>query len=207
MIEKNIAETIYLKREKTFVNIEGHYGAYQNWIFTENYRKKFWADRSCGLVAAGNIAYYLKKNHYKNLYPYKDLDIKNFTLFLNDISKYIKPRIYGVPTLYYMKRGFLNFSRSKGIILKAETVSMRSSNDSIISFIKEVLKKDYPIMMLTWNTRQPHLKYHWVTITGYFKDSKGGNFILTSNWGKREVFNLDRWLDEKSFYKGLIYFK
>ena len=106
-----------------------------------------------------------------------------------------------------MKRGFISFARSKGIVLRAETVSMRSSKSVIIAFIKEALKKDYPIMMLTWNTAQPHLKYHWVTITGYFKDSKGVSFVTTSNWGSREVFNLDRWLDGKSFYKGLIYFK
>lgn len=207
MQEKKLVEKIYLKQEKNFVNIEGHYGAYQNWIFTQKHRKKFWADRSCGLVAAGNIAHYLTENHNKKLYNYNELNIRNFSIFLNDLSKYIKPRVYGIPTLYHMKRGLLSFAKSKGVNLKAETVSMRSSNSFIISFIKRALERDYPVMMLTWNTKQLHLKYHWVTITGYFKDNKGVNFVTTSNWGRREVFNLDRWLEEKSFYKGLIYFK
>lgn len=204
---KSIVEKISLKGEKNFVNIEGNYGAYQNWLYTEKYKKKFWADRSCGVAAAGNIGYYLTKNHKKPLYYYNDITIKNFTLFLNDIYKYIRPRFYGISTIGHMRRGFIKFAKSRGLSLQAETISMRSSNDSIISFIKVGLKKDYPIMMLTWNTKQAHLKYHWVTITGYFKDDGGNNFVITSNWGSREVFNFDKWLDERSFYKGLIYFK
>nr|WP_300003479.1 hypothetical protein [Tissierella sp.] len=204
---KNQAEKIYLKKEKDFVNIEGNYGAYQNWLFTGNHRKKFWADRSCGLAAAGNVAYYLTQNHKKPLYNYPEMTVENFTLFLNELYKFIRPRLYGIPTLAYMKRGFTRFAKSNGVSLQGETINMRYSREYIIGKIKEVLAEDVPIMMLTWNTHQPHLKYHWVTITGYFRDEKGGNFIVTSNWGRREIFNLDRWLAERSFYKGLIYFK
>ena len=207
MENKNTAEIINLKDYRNFVNIEGNYGAYQNWLYTGKLKKKFWADRACGVAAAGNVAYYLTENHNKKLYPYNDITIKNFTLFLNDISKHIKPRFYGIPTLYHMRRGFIKFAMSKGINLRSETISMRSKDDSIVVFIKRALRDDYPLMMLTWNTKQAHLKYHWVTITGYFRDNKGNNFVTTSNWGRREVFNLDRWLAEKSFYKGLIYFK
>ena len=84
---------------------------------------------------------------------------------------------------------------------------MMLSKDLIINFIKNALINDYPLMMLTWNTKINHLKNHWVTITGYYKDENGNNYIKTSNWGRQETFNLDRWLDGKSIYKGLILFK
>lgn len=200
-------QRIDLKNHEDFINIEGNYGAYQNWIFTQNIRKKFWADRSCGLAAAGNLAYYLTRNHGKTLYTYEDLTIKNFSLFLNDISKFIKPRVYGIPTIAYMKKGFIKFARANNVRVKAETVNMNLSHSFIVEFIKNALRKDYPILMLTWNTSESHLKNHWVTITGFFKDKEGTNFIVTSNWGRREVFNLDKWLKERSLYKGLIYFK
>lgn len=207
MNNKNIIERMCLKDEREFINIEGNYGAYQNWLFTEKLRTKFWADRSCGVVAAANTAYYLTRNHNKRLYTYKYIDIKSFTLFLKDITKYIRPRVYGIPTIHHMQRGFIRYAKSRGINLKAETLSMSLSNDFIIDFIKRALRQDYPVMMLTWNTKEVHLKYHWITITGYFKDIDGKNFIITSNWGDREVFNFDNWLNEKNFCKGLIYFK
>lgn len=200
-------EKINLKNHENFVDIEGSYGAYQGWLFTEKFKKKFWSDRSCGVAAAGNVAYYLDKNHHKNLYDYESVNRRNFSLFLNKIYSYIRPRPYGIASIYSMKRGFLRFARSKNVDLRAETIKANSSKKMIIEFIKRGLKDDYPIMMLTWNTRERHLRYHWVTITGYYRDRQGRNFIVTSNWARREVFSLDKWIDEKSFYKGLIYFK
>lgn len=200
-------ERINLKDHKEFINIEGNYGGYQDWLFTEKLQGKFWANRACGVVAAGNIAYYLTKHHNKKLYNYKDLSIREFTLFLNQISKFIKPRIYGIPSISYMSENFKRFARSKDVILKANTIDMKLPNYIIISFIKKALRENYPIMMLTWNTKIKTLKYHWVTITGYFKDTYGNNFIITSNWGKRKIFKLDDWLNEMSIYKGLVYFK
>lgn len=200
-------ENIYLKNYENFVNIDGNYGAYQGWLYTEKIKSKFWADRSCGVVAGANILYYLDQNHNKRFYNYNKINKKNFSFFLNDIYKYLRPRIYGIPSIYSMKRGLLSFARKQGVDLKAQTIRMSQADKIIIGSIKEALRDDYPLMMLTWNTKESHLKYHWVTITGYFKDKEDNSFVVTSNWGKREVFNLDKWLKENSFYKGLIYFK
>lgn len=200
-------ESINIKNYREFINIEGSYGSHQKWLYTYGYRRKFWSNRSCGVSAAANIAYYLSKNHNKKLYISRDLNRKSFTRFLNEISKFIRPRLYGIPTIYHMKKGFINFARSKAVDVETRTIDIRSSNEKIIEFIKEGLRDDYPILMITWNTKTVHLKYHWVTITGYFKDEDGSSFIVTSNWGRREVFNIDKWLSERSIYKGLIYFK
>lgn len=61
-------------------------------------------------------------------------------------------------------------------------------------------------MMVTWNSRIANLAYHWVTITGYYVTNQGKHYIVTSNWGKEEEFSLDEWYEEKSLYKGLLYF-
>lgn len=202
-----IIEAINIKDYKEFIKIEGSYGSYQKWLFSQGFKTRFWSNRSCGIAAAGNLAYYLTKHHGKNLYSGDYLDIKSFTLFLNRISKFIRPRIYGIPTLYHMRKGFTKFASARGQGIETKTISMRRSDEEVINYIKNGLRDNYPILMLTWNTQIKHLKYHWVTITGYFKDENGVNYIRTSNWGRLEIFNLDEWISQKSVYKGLIYFK
>lgn len=206
-MSNGIIEDINIINYKEFINIEGHYGGYQNWLYSEKLRKKFWADRSCGIVAAGNIAYYLTRNHNKKLYNEFDLSIRSFTKHLNEVYKFIRPRVYGIPTIYHMEKGFVRFAKFKGVNLKPQKINMNMPKDKIVKFIKDALKDDYPIMMLTWNTKILNLKNHWVTITGYSKDINGNRFIKTSNWGREEIFNLDSWLDSRGIYKGLIFFK
>lgn len=205
--ESSATKRINLKNHIDFINIEGRYGAYQDWLYTEKIRTKFFANRACGVVAAGNVAYYLTQNHNKKLYDHGSLNIKNFTRHLNDISNFIRPRIYGIPTVYKMKKGFISFAKSKNIDIEAKTIKMNKPKGEIIEFIKNALREDYPLMMVTWNSETRRLKNHWITITGYSIDKNGNSFIKTSNWGRCESFSLDKWLDSRSLYKGLVYFK
>lgn len=207
-MSKKIIEEINIINYEKFIPIENkYYGGYQNWLFTQSIAKKFWADRSCGVVAAAHCAYYLSKYHNKDLYPYTDISLKTFTLYLNEISKFICPRIYGIPTLYHMKKGFIKFARSKNIKVEAREIDIKLAKQTIIKLLKNALKNNYPVIMITWNSKNPSLKNHWITITGFYIDEDDNTFIVTSNWGKREVYSLDNWLEERAIYKGLLYFK
>ena len=203
-----IIEKINLIDNEKFIPIENkYYGGYQNWLFTESMTKKFWADRSCGVVAASHCAYYLSRYHNKPLYSYKDISLESFTFYLNEVSKFICPRVYGIPTLYHMKKGFIKFAKYKNIKVESKQIDIKLPKKTLINLLKKALKDNYPVMMITWNSKNLHLKNHWITITGFYVDEDNNNFIITSNWGKREVYNLDEWLKEKVIYKGLLYFK
>lgn len=203
-------DEVYLRNYKKFVKIDHvNYGGSQRWLFSEKYTSKFRADRSCGVVAASNIFQYMSKNNKKadNNQENHNISIENFLEYSMEIYKYIKPRIYGIPTVNVMKRGLKRYANSINHEIKTSELINSSNIWETIDFIKGAMEKDIPIMMITWNTKIKNLVYHWVTITGYYKTISGENFIITSNWGKKEVFSLDRWLESKSFYKGLLYFQ
>ncbi len=207
-MNKRINEVMNIIDHEKFIPIENkYYGGYQEWLFTESMTKKFWADRSCGVVAAAHSAYYLSRYHKKPLYCYKDLSLKSFTLYLKEIFKFICPRVYGIPTVYHMKRGFTKFAHSKNIKVEAYEIDVKLPKQKIIELLKNALRDNYPVMMITWNSKNPCLRNHWITITGLYMDEDDNNFIVTSNWSERQVYNLDEWLKEKVLYKGLLYFK
>lgn len=122
------------------------------------------------------------------------------------LYKFIHPRVYGIPTLGVMIKGLNQYARSKKIkIVTYPLVKPRHILETV-AYIKKGLSQDAPIMMLTWNTQIPHLKYHWVTITGYYMGVDGNHYVVISNYGKKEIININQWVKEKSIYKGLLYF-
>lgn len=197
-----------LEDYESFINIENRFnGGYQHWLYTEQFKSEFWANRSCGVVAAANTAYYLTEHHNMNLYDQGTLNIANFTGFINELFEFVRPFLLGIPTLTNMNRGFLKFARSKGEFnLKSRIHKNFNDKTETIRFISNALKKNYPIMMLNWNSDIRRLKYHWVTIIGYFKD-ESEEYILISNWGHVEKIQMDQLFKDKSIYKGLIYFE
>lgn len=200
---------VYLSNYKDFVKVDNsYYGGNQKWLYTEKVRGKFWADRSCGVVAASNALIHLStyNKKYRGLYSYPNLSKENYISFTNELYKEIKPRIYGVHSLNRLNRGVRSFVRQEEIKINSMKMSKPRDLNRTINFIKGGLKKDSPVLMLTWNSNIKNLRYHWVTITGYYRSKEGENFIITSNWGRKEVFSLDLWFKNRSLYKGLIYF-
>ena len=126
--------------------------------------------------------------------------------FTNEVYNYIKPGIYGIPTLNKLNKGLQSFASTKTFKINSRKMSRPRNIDTTIEFIKRGLKNNSPVLMLTWNTKIKNLKYHWVTITGYYKTLDGKDFIISSNWGKMQTFSLDDWIKYRSCYKGLIYF-
>lgn len=210
MIEhENRVEEVSLTDEENFVNINNiYYGGFQKWLYTEKIKSKFWANRSCGIAAASNIIVHMSmyKPRLRSLYPYSSLSKENFIRIMKEVFHYIKPTIIGIPTTSKMERGLKVFAKSKQIVLESRSLNMSKDIDATIRFIKQGLKMNSPVLMVTWNSKISNLKYHWVTITGYIKSVDGQNHIITSNWGEKEVFSLDNLMKDNSLYRGLIYF-
>ena len=122
------------------------------------------------------------------------------------LYKFIKPNIYGIPTVSTMIKGLKNYAESMNFEITPFLLVNPTTLMGTVEYIKHGLKRNFPIMMVTWNSRIANLAYHWVTITGYYVTNQGKHYIVTSNWGKEEEFSLDEWYEEKSLYKGLLYF-
>lgn len=207
--KENIAEEVYLTNHEDFVKVNGiYYGGLQKWLYTEKFRLKFWADRSCGVTAAANSIVHIAMHRpgLQSLYHYPSLSKSDFTSFMNYIYTYLKPTIIGIASLRKMEKGLQSFLKFKGIRLESKSLKMQRNIDDTIKFIQDGLRINSPIMMLTWNSKIKDLKYHWVTITGYIKTIDGKSYIITSNWGAKEIFSLDELINDRTFYRGLIYF-
>ncbi|RRD93159.1 hypothetical protein EII17_13230 [Clostridiales bacterium COT073_COT-073] len=201
-----------------FVAIEGDYGGYQDWLHTEQTAGKsisrFYANRACGVTAAANVTVYLAKHDHEKAALVRQIPFKRreFTELMKQIYQYIPPGIWGIPSLRSLARRFQKFAGSRGIELtpKYYKLSWRKQKiEEITEFIIEGLGQNRPVLLLTWNVPEADLcdlKYHWVTVTAL--SQKGGEyFITTSNWGEQRTYHLNKWVNMKSLYRGLLYFK
>ena len=206
---KDLVEEVYLKEWMNFVMIENkYYGGNQSWLSSQKLTTKFWADRACGVVAAANVAHYIAKRlDIKGLYPYETNSIIDFSRHIKDVYSFINPAFFGIPTIKEMANGFMSFAKSRDVRLEPVFLNLDWTLPNIINYINKGLDSNTPVMLLTWNTNIKNLKNHWVTITGYVKTKDNKNYVITSNWGRMEVFDLDQWFKGFSVYKGIIYFK
>lgn len=209
ILKEDILEQVYIRDYDKFVMVEDRfYGGHQEWLYTQGHTSKFWADRSCGVVAAANVSYYLFKSvNIEAFYRYPSKSKTDYSSHINDIYKFIKPFFYGVPTISKMARGFTKYAKSRDVDVRPVYLNLDWNLNNIIDYIKMGLSDNNPVMMLTWNTKVKNLKYHWVTITGYIKTKSNKHYVVTSNWGRMEVFSLDDWVKKYSVYKGSIYFE
>lgn len=204
----NILEAIYLKNHEDFVKVDNiHYGGYQGWLSSEGFVSKFWSNRSCGVIAASNTLFYMARNnpHNKNKNP-SIISKENYLDLALYLYKFIKPRVFGIPTVATMIRGLKSYGEVMNIGITPFLLVNPKSIRGTAEYIKHGLRRNFPIMLVTWNSKIKNMEYHWITITGYYVTKSGEHFIVTSNWGRQEIFSLDKWVEEKSVYKGLLYF-
>lgn len=192
---------VYLKDYKDFVKINNrYYGGNQSWLSERNQISKFWSDRSCGVVAASNTLYYMTRLEHSRITK------EEFVASALQLYKFITPRIYGIPTVGVMARGLEKHVKTRKIKIEQYPLTRPTNLLETAEYIKNGLNKDCPIMMVTWNTRISNLIYHWVTITGYYMTEAGEHYVTVSNYGEKEIINIDQWIREPSIYKGLLYF-
>jgi hypothetical protein len=188
--------------------IDGSYGGEQQWLADYGYISQFWADRSCGVAAAANVAWYLGKNKLwaYTLYGNRPDTEAAFTENMYDIYGYLSPAIWGMPDLSTMRSRFVDFAQSRKVSLFPVIDDSPWTIVNVSNYIMDGLNYGCPVLMVTWNSDIEDLEYHWVTITKYYTSS-GTRYVTTSNWGRRRVYNLDIWFSSGSIYQGVQYFK
>lgn len=180
-----------------------YYGGDQEWLSKYNYKSKFWSDRSCGITAAANTMLYITRKNGEEKISITDAEYSQLMLHIYD---YIKPSIWGIPTVGKLAKGLRRFSSRNGFEVTVHKYRDGWDDDKVWSYLRKAIMEDFPVLMITWNTKIRNLKNHWVTVTGLVRTKSGKRYIITSNWGRRELFDLGQWVNEFSLNKGLVYF-
>lgn len=205
-------------KQKDFLALGDYYGGYQDWLGADILGGKkigpFYRNRACGVVAANNVAIYLALNSKdkEGLFPRKVLTWENYIWNMRDLYDKIRPKWWGIPTLFSLAWRFQAFAKRRGIRLRPYYKKLAwfgTEEREVVNYLIDGLSHNSPVLLLTWNVSRPDLKdlkYHWVTITGLYRQG-GQYFILTSNWARPKTYNLSRWIQMPSLYKGLVYFR
>jgi len=191
--------------QKSF-EIEGSFGGKQNWLLEHGITSKFWADRSCGVVAAANLIKFISENHLdkRNLYQGQTKD--DYIQLMSELYKILSPRIWGIPSLTKMEKGIMKYSKERGISLVSSKNTWLFDMEEGSKFIRQGLALNSPVLLLTWNHSDKNFKNHWITITGW-DIVYGEEYMTVSNWGQKRVYSYKEWAIERSLFKGAIYFQ
>ena len=191
-----------------YSNAVKFYGGYQNWLTNEGV-SQYYADRSCGVTAAANVMCYLAKNagvRYYNLYPYSSVSKNDFSKFQKSIYNYLEPAWYGIPGVDTMISRVKSYANSRGVELTEALSSDIWTEHNVSKYIEHALNTEKPVLLITWLSIIPDLKFHWVTVTKIYGSSHNIK-ILTSNWGEKKEYNFSLWAGSPSIYKGALYFR
>jgi hypothetical protein len=180
------------------------YGGKQQWLSEFGLRKKFWADRSCGVAAAANLINYLGSEFPELATLYGGNTREDFIQLMEGLYRHLNPGIIGIPTLGKMGRGLTGYTNSKGIQLLPCTRTWIFDVKDGSKFIRGGLAQGTPVLLLTWNYSDRELRNHWVTVTGW-DVIYGEEYMTVSNWGKKKTYSYDKWVGERSLLKGAIY--
>lgn len=193
---------MYKLSNPEYLLINQSYGGHQKWLSEYGYLTSFQANHSCAISAASNYLYYLKNKYDLASLSYKQTQL-GFTHQMNELYHVMQPRYWGIPRLNRFKNGFLKYTNSLDLHLMTSMIK-KGTKEDYLSFIKQELKKDYPILMLTLFSPNKSLSYHWVTITALL-DLEESPKLIISNWGRKESVDFHTWYDQ-SIGKGLIAF-
>ena len=183
-----------------------YYGGYQGWLTDENI-SKFWANRSCGVTAAANMLYYIAQNisGKSELYTKSDITKASFSAYQRQIYDHsLSPAVYGIPGSSSMKRKVENWASSRNVPLTGRQFKEPWNVTSVRNYIVEGLNAERPVLLQTWYSPIPELAWHWVTVTRIYND--GTDKILTSNWGRKVVYDFETWCKSPGIYKSILYF-
>ena len=184
-----------------------YYGGYQDWL-TEQGVSQFYANRSCGVTAAANVMYYMATHISGKSALYNQtgsLTKAKFNAFQRSVYDYLNPSIIGVPTLNSMINGVVDYAASRGVTLTPITSPASWTHSNVLNYMRTGLNAESPVLVLNWNSPIADLDWHWVTVTKIYGDNVS-MYMVTSNWGERETYDFNTWVNGSSVYKGTIYF-
>lgn len=81
------------------------------------------------------------------------------------------------------------------------------SVENVYEYIKSGLLYNSPILIVNWNTKIKQFKDRWGYIVHMEKTENDDIFIMILKKGKKEIYNLEEWVNMRSMYKGIIYYQ
>ncbi|NLY20380.1 MAG: hypothetical protein GXZ08_03780 [Tissierellia bacterium] len=193
-----------IKNYDDFISVDNKfYGGDEYWI--DEYLKDtaFISDFSSGSIALTNCLIYELNKHSDDLGTLGRNEIV-MEEYLNFLRNFIQSYVYrstGFINIKNMNRYIMTFSRKRGLEINTEVYYPGYFYGECKEFIKNALLNDHPIMMQSYDVGIDLLNYSWITITGL-----EGDDIFFSKNGKLQKCNLNKWFNNNSNYKGLIYF-
>lgn len=191
--------------EEKLLIVEDSYGGQQGWLKSLKVKNQFWTGRSCGVTAAANLVMYLARSDDNMKALYNGTTKEDFVNLMKELYPFLKPRVYGIPTLTKMKRGVQRYAYSKGVRLRCGMESWIWDVDEGSDFISRMLQQNRPVLLLTWNSSNRDFRNHWITVTGMLESSEGFD-LISSNWGRRRVYSYEGWIKDKALLRGAISF-
>lgn len=183
-----------------------YYGADQHW-----YTKKLSAISGCGPATASMAFAHLsqKNESAAKLYPYSiPFQKHEFLKFMEDIRLNIKPNFGPMTDPKAFCQKCVAYAKTKGVDLDYniinKTLDMQTVFDKIINLVDNNILPSLLIL------RNPHREineytWHWMTITGYIKDSKE---IIIATYGKRLKMDFTKaWSQKKPFSTDVVFFR
>lgn len=194
-----------LTKSRDFVSVirdnEKFYGGHQEWLKYLGL-SKFFRDRSCVVTAFTNCFFYLYKNG--------PVDFETYNKTQYEFYKRIRPKANGVPTAKSLLRriDIINHALELNLsyrILEGNLIK-RLSLGQMISFIKEGLAKDTPVIFINWLSRDIDIMSHHGLCITEMNEKDGRHEVVVSSWGRRHTFYLEDFYKQARTYTGLIYF-
>ncbi|MFY9284339.1 MAG: hypothetical protein WAO56_09550 [Miniphocaeibacter sp.] len=158
-----------------------------------------------GIIEVSNMIIYLAKNHedYSCIFN-EELNEESFLNILEELNKYIGRRTISV---LQMNRAVKKYTGLKGKKLHLMKNYWKWNENSVYEYIKSGIFSNSPVLMITWNFKNKDFQNKWLCIIGMRKFEDGEIEILVTTGKERKVLDLKEWIEGKSLYKGLIYYK
>ena len=186
------------------------YGCNQDWYRIE------WRKRAgCGPVAATNILLYLRKRYDVESIPYKNENIDEALVAMNDVYLYVRPSLRGLHTVRKFVQGMCKFGRRYGLsfwyqyIIIPPQAERRPDLDEVVRFIEEGINNDVPIAFLNLHAgdvEEQLSSWHWVTVVGITKIEIRTIFLRFYDQAKSLEVDLGKWLSTTKRGGGFAYF-
>lgn len=155
-----------------------------------------------GTLEAADMLIYMSKYHKE--YSCIRNDGISYEEFVNELSSF---KNFNNKTVLQMNRNIKKFSASKGKKLHLMKSYWKWNLNSVYEYIKSGIFSKSPVLMVTWNNNDKSVRNKWFCIIGVKKYSTGRIEIETSCTEGEYIFDLEKWLNNRSLYKGLIYYK
>lgn len=195
-----------LLKSKDFIpvikNGSKYYGGHQEWLKYEGL-SKFFRDRACVVTAFTNVFFYLFRKG--------PVDFDDYNKVQFEFYKRLRPKANGVPTAKALLRriDIINHVLNLGLSYRMieGRLTKRLSLNEMIDFINEGLKKDSPVILINWLSKDVDIMSHHGLCITEMNEKNGKHEVVVSSWARRHKFYLEDFYKQPRTYTGLIFFE